>query len=162
MQSETKLSPSIFSDGQKKIFQTEFCLGLYLSWTEFHLGLNLSRTEFCLGLHTAVVFRMQSFNILSTVIGKGFPQCIHVNCFDQVVCILPNQKCSHFPLFLLVKYECCCLDVFLFVNFIENWNNCNSNLIKRQKNGRNSTCRSLDWCYSDPGICKIDGDMKNM
>ena len=35
-----------------------------MSWTQFCLGLNLSRTEFCLGLHTAVVFRMQSFNKL--------------------------------------------------------------------------------------------------
>ena len=46
MQSETKYSPRIF-----------------FFWTEFCLGLNLSQTDFCLGLHTAVVFRMQSFNI---------------------------------------------------------------------------------------------------
>ena len=45
--------------------QTEFCLRLYLSWTEFCLRLNLSWTEFCLGLHTVVVFRMQSFIIVS-------------------------------------------------------------------------------------------------
>ena len=43
----------IFSDSRKSFFRTEFCLGLYLS-----------QTEFCLGLHTAVVFRMQSFNLL--------------------------------------------------------------------------------------------------
>ena len=36
-----------------------------MSWTEFCLRLNLSQTEFCLGLHTAVVFRMQSFNMIS-------------------------------------------------------------------------------------------------
>ena len=29
---------------------------------KFFFGLNLSQTEFCLGLHTAVVFRVQSFN----------------------------------------------------------------------------------------------------
>ena len=39
--------------------------------TEFCLGLNLSRTEFCLGLHTAVVFRMQSFNTITGVIVIG-------------------------------------------------------------------------------------------
>ena len=49
IQSETKCSlrqnsvQEFFSDGQKK---------------------NFSQTEFCLGLHTAVVFRMQSFNLV--------------------------------------------------------------------------------------------------
>ena len=63
MQSETKFSLRIFSDNWNFFFQTEFCLGLYLSHTEFCLGLNSSRTEFCLGLHTVVVFPMQSFNV---------------------------------------------------------------------------------------------------
>ena len=44
-------SENFFLTVRKKIFQTEFCLRLYLSWTEFFLG-----------LHTAAVFRMQSFN----------------------------------------------------------------------------------------------------
>ena len=44
IQSETKFSPeNFFPNGQGKI---------------------LSRTAFCLGLHTAVVFRMQSFNYI--------------------------------------------------------------------------------------------------
>ena len=44
-------SENFFRWSEFFFFQSEFCLGL-----------NLSRTEFCFGLHTAVVFRMQSFN----------------------------------------------------------------------------------------------------
>ena len=71
IQSKTKCSPrqksvwEFFPDGREFFFyQTEFCHGMYLSWTEFSLRLNLSRTKLCLGLHTAVVFRMRSFNFL--------------------------------------------------------------------------------------------------
>ena len=56
---------------QDKIWD-KFFFAKNLSQTGFYLGLNfvsdwiLSRTEyclgFCLGIHTAVVFRMQSFN----------------------------------------------------------------------------------------------------
>ena len=76
IQSKTKCSSrqnsvqEFFSNSRKKNFQTEFCLRLYLSWTEFCLRLNLSLTEFCLGLHTAVVFRMQSFNIILFIVPK--------------------------------------------------------------------------------------------
>ena len=45
-------SENFFPMVGKIFFWTEFCLEVYLSWTEF-----------CLGLHTAVVFRMQSFNL---------------------------------------------------------------------------------------------------
>ena len=45
------------------LYRTEFVSDWILSRTGLCLGLNLSRTEFCLGLHTAVVFRMESFNL---------------------------------------------------------------------------------------------------
>ena len=60
MQSETKFSPRIFSQ-QLEIFCSFFGLNFVLDC--ICLTLNLSRTEFCLGLHTAVVFRIQSFNL---------------------------------------------------------------------------------------------------
>ena len=47
---------------QEYFFKQKFFLRLNLLRAEFCLRLNLSRTEFCLRLHTAVVFRMQSFN----------------------------------------------------------------------------------------------------
>ena len=57
IQSETK-SKNFFSD---KIFFLIKILG-------FCHGLNLSWTEFCLRLHTAVVFRMQSFNFCNVIV----------------------------------------------------------------------------------------------
>ena len=46
----------------ENFFQT---VRIFIFWTEFCLRLNFSRTVFCLGLHTAVVFRMRSFNLYS-------------------------------------------------------------------------------------------------
>ena len=37
---------NFFSDDQNFFFQTEFCLGLYLSQTELCLGLNLSQITY--------------------------------------------------------------------------------------------------------------------
>ena len=57
---------SFFSDNfffRQIFFLTKnLFLGFFLRMN-FVFDWNLSRTEFCLGLHTAVVFRMQSFNV---------------------------------------------------------------------------------------------------
>ena len=69
MQSKTKFSPrhnsvqKIFFLTRKKNFWTELCLGLNFVLDSICLGLNFVLDSICLRLHTAVVFRMQSFNL---------------------------------------------------------------------------------------------------
>ena len=66
IQSETNsvldnVQDKIQSEKKSKIFfSPQFFFFLIISFPI--LSQMLSRTEFCLGLHTAVVFRMQSFN----------------------------------------------------------------------------------------------------
>ena len=77
--SKTKFSP-------RHCLRLDFVSDSILSWTEFYLGLDLSRTEFCLGLHTAVVFRMQSFNI----VGKGIPYMVFSDNLDVAQWLIDN------------------------------------------------------------------------
>ena len=98
IQSKTKCSPrqnsvqEFFPDSQKNfVFQTEFCLRLYLSWTEF-----------CLGLHTSVVFRMQSFNFpvsenIKIYFQTPLMKAVYIKQDDlrvHVVRLLLNKKCK--------------------------------------------------------------------
>ena len=104
IQSETKFSPRILCQwSEKNFFQTEFCLGLYLSWTEFCLRLNLSDIEFCLGLHTAVVFRMQSFNYKLYCRKSYYVQSIR-GCQVQLEClILLFSLSNHIKTILIIQ-----------------------------------------------------------
>ena len=80
--SEKKFSDNFFSN--KNIFlKLNFVLDWILPRTEFCLG-------FCLGLHTAVVFRMQSFNLLSN---ETLNMCFSdTNCYWNIVFNTDNHN----------------------------------------------------------------------
>ena len=97
MQSETKFSPRIFPNSQKKkFFRLNFVsdciyLGLYLSWTEF-----------CLGLHTAVyfvcnplfyIFEQNQLNLSSSQLNLVF-QLWHVTWQRDVIFRKDSQGCA--------------------------------------------------------------------